>query len=36
VADLVGGFEAWREAGLETIPAPPASEGLPGTGGQQW
>ncbi len=33
VADLVGGVEAWRDAGLETIapPAPPA--GLPGMGG---
>ena len=33
VADLVGGFVGWREAGLETIPAPPLSGGLPGMGG---
>ena len=33
VADLIGGFEAWREAGLETIPAPPPPGGLPGMGG---
>jgi 3-mercaptopyruvate sulfurtransferase SseA len=33
VADLVGGFQAWREAGLETIPAPAPPEGLPGMGG---
>ena len=28
-ADLVGGFEAWRDAGLETIAAPPPPEGCP-------
>ena len=33
VADLVGGYQAWREAGLETIPAPPPPKGLPGMGG---
>jgi rhodanese-related sulfurtransferase len=33
VADLVGGFGAWRDAGLETISAPPPAEGLPGMGG---
>ena len=33
VADLVGGFEAWRESGLETIAPPPPVEGLPGMGG---
>jgi rhodanese-related sulfurtransferase len=33
--DLVGGFEAWREAGLPVAPAPPAAEGLPGMGGPQ-
>ena len=33
VADLVGGFHAWRDAGLETIPAPPPADGLPGMGG---
>ena len=33
VADLVGGYEAWRDAGLETIPATPPPEGLPGMGG---
>jgi rhodanese-related sulfurtransferase len=35
VADLVGGFDAWREAGLETIPAPPLPDGLPGMGGAE-
>ena len=33
VADLIGGFDGWREAGLETITAPPAPDGLPGMGG---
>jgi rhodanese-related sulfurtransferase len=33
VADLVGGFGAWRDAGLGTVPAPPPPEGLPGMGG---
>ena len=33
VADLIGGFVAWREAGLETIPAPTPPKGLPGMGG---
>jgi rhodanese-related sulfurtransferase len=30
--DVVGGFDAWRAAELPVIPAPPASDGLPGTG----
>jgi rhodanese-related sulfurtransferase len=34
VADLVGGFAGWREAGLETVPAPAPPEGLPGMGGR--
>jgi rhodanese-related sulfurtransferase len=33
VADLVGGFQAWRDAGLDTIAAPAPPEGLPGMGG---
>ena len=33
VADLVGGFRAWREAGLATIPPPARADGLPGMGG---
>jgi rhodanese-related sulfurtransferase len=33
VADLVGGFEGWRDAGLETIVAPAPPAGLPGMGG---
>ena len=33
VAELVGGFEAWRDAGLETVAAPAPPEGLPGLGG---
>ena len=33
VSDLVGGFVAWRAAGLETIAAPPPPGGLPGMGG---
>ena len=35
VADLVGGFDAWRDAGLETIAAPAAPDGLPGMGGRE-
>jgi rhodanese-related sulfurtransferase len=30
--DVVGGFAAWRAAGLPVVPAPPPSDGLPGTG----
>ena len=33
VADLIGGFDGWCNAGLETITAPPAPDGLPGVGG---
>ena len=33
VADLVGGFQEWRDAGLETIAAPAPPAGLPGMGG---
>jgi len=33
VAELIGGYVAWREAGLETVPAPAPPEGLPGMGG---
>ena len=30
-ADVAGGFERWREAGLPVIPAPtPPRDGLPG------
>jgi rhodanese-related sulfurtransferase len=32
-ADLAGGFDAWRDAGLATIPAVPPPDGLPGMGG---
>jgi rhodanese-related sulfurtransferase len=32
--DLVGGFEAWREAGLPVVDAP-QPEGMPGMGGPQ-
>jgi rhodanese-related sulfurtransferase len=32
-ADLAGGFQAWRAAGLPTMPAPPRDSGLPGMGG---
>jgi rhodanese-related sulfurtransferase len=32
-ADLIGGFQAWRAAGLPTIAAPPRVGGLPGMGG---
>lgn len=30
VGDVVGGFEAWLEAGLPVVEAPPAGDGLPG------
>jgi rhodanese-related sulfurtransferase len=33
--DVVGGFEAWRDAGLPVAPAPPRPDGLPGMGGPQ-
>jgi rhodanese-related sulfurtransferase len=33
VADVIGGFEAWRAAGLDVAPAPPPGDGLPGMGG---
>ena len=36
VADLVGGFEAWRRAGLDTSAPPPPPEGLVGMGGPEW
>lgn len=32
-ADLAGGFQASRAAGLPTIPAPRRADGLPGMGG---
>lgn len=32
-ADLAGGFQAWRAAGLPTMPAPGRVDGLPGMGG---
>jgi rhodanese-related sulfurtransferase len=33
-ADVIGGFEAWREAGLPVTPAPPTQQGaLSGLGG---
>ncbi|HXG75510.1 MAG TPA: rhodanese-like domain-containing protein [Gaiellaceae bacterium] len=36
VGDVVGGYEAWREAGLPTAPAPPpVTDGPPGLGGPQ-
>jgi rhodanese-related sulfurtransferase len=35
VADLAGGFEAWRADGLETIAAPAPPAGLPGMGGRE-
>lgn len=31
--DVVGGFDAWCEAGLPIVSAPPAGSGLPGMGG---
>jgi rhodanese-related sulfurtransferase len=33
LADLAGGFQAWRDAGLEAIAAPAPPDGLPGMGG---
>lgn len=33
--DLVGGFEAWREARLPVAAAPPPDDALPGMGGPQ-
>ena len=33
--DLIGGFEAWREAGLPVVAAPPPDDALPGMGGPQ-
>jgi rhodanese-related sulfurtransferase len=36
VGDLEGGFEAWRDAGLPVVPAPPPDDAvLPGMGGPQ-
>ena len=35
VADLIGGFEAWCDAGLETVAPPPPQDGLPGMGGRE-
>ena len=35
VADLVGGFDAWREAGLETAAPTARPDGLPGMGGPE-
>ncbi len=35
VADLIGGFEAWCDAGLETIAPSPPQGGLPGMGGPE-
>jgi rhodanese-related sulfurtransferase len=32
-ADLVGGFRAWKAAGLPVVDAPPPADGLPGMGG---
>ena len=32
-ADLIGGFQAWRDTGLETIAAPAPAGGLPWMGG---
>lgn len=31
-ADVIGGFVAWRDAGLPVRPVPPEPPGLPGTG----
>jgi rhodanese-related sulfurtransferase len=36
VADLVGGFDAWREAGLNTAAPTVPPDGLPGMGGPEW
>ena len=33
VADLVGGFQAWRDAGLPVVPAPSQANDPPGMGG---
>jgi rhodanese-related sulfurtransferase len=35
VADLIGGFEAWCDAGLETVAPSPPLDGLPGMGGRE-
>jgi rhodanese-related sulfurtransferase len=35
VGDVDGGFEAWRDAGLPVVDAPPRADGLPGMGGPQ-
>jgi rhodanese-related sulfurtransferase len=35
VGDLIGGFEAWREATLPVAAAPPPDDALPGMGGPQ-
>jgi rhodanese-related sulfurtransferase len=32
VGDVIGGFEAWRAAGLPVTAAPAAADGLPGMG----
>jgi rhodanese-related sulfurtransferase len=34
-ADICGGFEGWRDAGLPVVPAQPPAEGLPGMGGPE-
>ena len=33
--DLIGGFEAWCDARLPVVPAPPPDDALPGMGGPQ-
>jgi rhodanese-related sulfurtransferase len=33
--DLDGGFDAWRDAGLPVVDAPPDDDGLSGMGGSQ-
>jgi rhodanese-related sulfurtransferase len=33
VADVAGGFVAWKEAGLAVLAAPPPAAALPGMGG---
>ena len=33
VADMIGGFRAWSDEGLDTLVAPPPTSGLPGMGG---
>ena len=35
VGDLVGGFQAWVEAGFPVAPAPARADGLPGMGGPE-